>query len=229
MIDKRTVTEARRLSKDIADLYHATRDPDTMAKAMHYARLDHEASYMPGTGTNNGGRGSDISDPTHNAAQRPHPNQHHHIAELAQTIRSKGHWYIGYLNLIASPAATRAHTSPCNNGVYHQPDDNHNCTAPGCGKRWPTCSPDHTAGRYEECTGHIDPDHGRCTRCELSRGSWTCRSCLEIKAPDDKQRRHMCNTCYQADYRSRVTGLQANNPPTSRANDRSLAQPEQTC
>ena len=85
---------------------------------------------MPGTGTNNGGRGSDISDPTHNAAQRPHPNQHHHIQELANTIRSKGHWYIGYLNLISSPAAARAHTSPCNNGVYHQPDDNQNCTAP---------------------------------------------------------------------------------------------------
>jgi len=175
------------------------------ARGIDLAYLDHTAAHQPTPGTSS--RTSDISDPTHHAATRRKPADPHHtlrqLSAALDTLTRITDWLDSMSRLgDPDPRNRPEHGHPCQGATLHQPDDHGNCTAAGCGKRWPTCTPD-AAPRWEDCPGTIPLGSTRCARCDLTLGHTICRSCCEIKTSGrpTMQNSTTCKGCYMAERR----------------------------
>lgn len=181
-------------------------DPYQLAVAIELATTDRQASYMattPAAGT--GAATSDISDPTHNAACRPHPDIDlralEHLAVLVIAARDlQGLALHGNRDPKSRPTGN---SGPCLGGWLHHPiEDGTRCAHRSCGKPWP-CHPGETESKFEECTGTIDVVTNKCRTCELDGGSMVCKDCNEVK-PRADARSHQCGACRKAQQRARA-------------------------
>lgn len=192
--DRNVFTQTRLLSQTI--------NIDHLERAFQLARLDYEAAHQPGTGETNVSGGA-TSDPTAAAAARPKPNHEKWHNALANYLSAVGTLHEFAKQGISDPDELAQKAKPCRGGHYHQPDDNNRCILGSCRKPWPRCSPDHPAGRFEECEGSVYPSESKCAICELHKNHWVCRSCLEVKGPETPCKADMCrDTCYFKHYRA---------------------------
>lgn len=183
----------------------ASLDAYQLAAAIGIAATDREASYMPGTPATGAGGSSDISDPTHTAATRTHPDLDlkalEHLATLPIAARELQSLALhGNRDPKSRPTGNKG---PCLGGWEHHPtEDGNRCALNACSKPWP-CHPGETESKFEECTGTIDVVTGKCRTCELDGDSMVCKDCNEVK-PRSDARSHQCGSCRKAQQRAKA-------------------------
>lgn len=182
-----------------------TVDTAHAARGRDIANTDHEASYMPGTGST-GPRSSDTPDPTHSSAVKAKPSAPSQIELEAlralDTIAAFVHQLETWATWGNPDPKIRQPKFVCWGGTTHQPNDKGGCDAAGCTLRWPGCSPDMVP-RFEECKSTVADDQGRCARCNLSVKHAVCRDCLEVKDRQQMKTTARCNACAMDEWRSK--------------------------